>query len=117
MCLFSKFVRIRWPGPHHSCTLRTRHSLPHVLTSLAPGPYHVLRRMSLLLPHSPTWTSCAVGRHPVGRAGSLPGQAGPTSHLWAADKPQQQGSCGLVDEALVFGARDCRFVSCQDHVS
>ena len=27
-----------------------------------------------------------------------------------------QGSCGLMDKALVFGTKDCRFESCQDQV-
>ena len=25
-------------------------------------------------------------------------------------------SCGLMDKALVFGTKDCRFESCQDHI-
>ena len=27
------------------------------------------------------------------------------------------GSCGLMDKALVFGTKDCRFESCQDHLT
>ena len=27
-----------------------------------------------------------------------------------------QGACGLMDKALVFGTKDCRFESCQAHV-
>ena len=29
------------------------------------------------------------------------------------DGTLQQGPCGLMDKALVFGTKDCRFESCQ----
>lgn len=32
------------------------------------------------------------------------------------DALYSMGSCGLMDKALVFGTKDCRFESCQDHL-
>ena len=29
---------------------------------------------------------------------------------------QNERPCGLMDKALVFGTKDCRFESCQGHV-
>ena len=31
-------------------------------------------------------------------------------------KVHRQGPCGLMDKALVFGTKDCRFESCQGHL-
>ena len=36
----------------------------------------------------------------------------PTKNMVALDT---QWPCGLMDKALVFGTKDCRFESCQGH--
>jgi hypothetical protein len=39
------------------------------------------------------------------------------SAKWASNRtwPRHRGPCGLMDKALVFGTKDCRFESCQGH--
>ena len=39
------------------------------------------------------------------------------STTWASSRtwPRHRGPCGLMDKALVFGTKDCRFESCQGH--
>ena len=41
------------------------------------------------------------------------GTAGPTINV---SEGACQGPCGLMDKALVFGTKDCRFESCQGHL-
>ena len=53
---------------------------------------------------------------------SLMWNTSPTTHDIHMDLPKigdsgvTTGPCGLMDKALVFGTKDCRFESCQGHL-
>ena len=36
--------------------------------------------------------------------------------MWPGAGRISEGSCGLMDKALVLGTKDCKFESCQDHL-
>ena len=52
---------------------------------------------------------------PLGRPGWLPITCPSRLHWGCSGQTQVSWPCGLMDKALVFGTKDCRFESCQGH--
>jgi len=72
-------------------------------------------RVIKMLTRRPSRRAAEPGPRRAGGAAAPKPHRGRCQPSLISRRTDETGSCGLMDKALVFGTKDCRLESCQDH--